>query len=95
MIQFINQLTRSKAFRTVIIVVIVLAGVLAGLETNASSAAEHATKQLAEFQTSLHGLREELEARHMPPVAEANSSCPSNPSSPSTPSPKLSSCRAC
>ncbi len=43
MIQFVKQLTRSNTFRTVIIVVIVLAGLLAGLETNASFAAEHAT----------------------------------------------------
>ena len=43
MIQFVKQLTQSNTFRTVIIAVIVLAGVLAGLETNASLAAEHAT----------------------------------------------------
>lgn len=95
MIQFVRQLTRSKAFRTVIIVVIVLSGVLAGLETNASFAADHTAKHRAELKTASHALRKELEARHTPPVAEANSSCPSNPSSPSAPSPTLSSCRAC
>ena len=42
MIQFARQLTQSAAFRTFIIVVIVLAGVLAGLETSASLAARHA-----------------------------------------------------
>ena len=41
MIQFAKQLTQSLAFRTFIIVVIVLAGVLAGLETSASLAAKH------------------------------------------------------
>ncbi len=56
---------------------------------------DHTTKQLAELQAVLVGLRKELEAGHTPPVAETNSSCPSNPSSPSTPSPTLSSCRAC
>ena len=41
MIQFAKQLTQSLAFRTFIIVVIVLAGLLAGLETSASLAAKH------------------------------------------------------
>ncbi len=41
MIQFAQQLTQSIAFRTFIIVVIVLAGVLAGLETSASLVAKH------------------------------------------------------
>jgi len=41
MIQFAKQLTQSIAFRTFIIVVIVLAGVLAGLETSASLVARH------------------------------------------------------
>lgn len=41
MIQFAKQLTQSVAFRTFIIVVIVLAGVLAGLETSASLVARH------------------------------------------------------
>lgn len=42
MIQFANKLTQSMAFRTFIIVVIVLAGVLAGLETSVALAAKHA-----------------------------------------------------
>ncbi len=40
---------------------------------------EHTTKQLAELQTSLSGLRKELEAARTPPVAATNSPCPSNP----------------
>jgi chromosome segregation ATPase len=55
---------------------------------------DHTTKQLAELQTALAGLRKELEASPASPVAEIKS-CPSNPSSPSTQLPPLSSCRAC
>ena len=55
---------------------------------------DHTTKQLAELQIALAGLRKELESSPTPPVAEIKS-CPSNPSSPSTQSPPLSSYRAC
>ena len=56
---------------------------------------DHTTKQLAELQTALAGLRKELQASSATPVVAVKSSCPSNPSSPSTQSPPLSSCRAC
>ena len=41
MIQFAQRLTGSKAFRGVIIAVILLAGALAGLETSAPLVAQH------------------------------------------------------
>jgi voltage-gated sodium channel len=56
---------------------------------------DHATKQLAELQTALSGLRQELAAGPTHPVAETKPACPSNPSSPSAQSPPLSACRAC
>jgi voltage-gated sodium channel len=56
---------------------------------------DHTTKQLAELQTALAGLRRELELGPAAKVPSIKSSCPSNPSSPSPPSPPLSSCRAC
>ncbi len=41
MISFANRIVDSKAFRATIIVVILLAGVLVGVETNAALASEH------------------------------------------------------
>ena len=43
MISFAQQIVESKAFRASIIVVILLAGVLVGVETNAALSAEYRT----------------------------------------------------
>jgi voltage-gated sodium channel len=40
---------------------------------------DHTTKQLADLQTALAGLRQELEAARTSPVAATNSPCPLNP----------------
>ena len=50
---------------------------------------DHTTKQLAGIQSTLAGLREELQALPPATLDATNSSCPSNPSPPSAPSPTL------
>jgi voltage-gated sodium channel len=57
---------------------------------------EQVSKNLAELQSALAGLRHQLETDRRPSVAETQSSCPSNPPShPTSPPASLASARGC